>query len=342
MWLLSVCLLLPLLLVPKVRATAPMELAPRYLPAEGKGVCPSEEGRQAQRSNIDMDVAKLLQQYLLTCDIGLTSDSAVSSCADIPTGCESGMRYVTTSDGKTAESVYCETSPPFNTQTWMRLAALNMTDSSQSCPTQWSLYNNAEHKIRACGRNHSQSQQVAQVTFSTNDIAYSKVCGRITAYQLGATEAFTTNQTATLTDPYVDGVSITYGGNSEHIWTFAAARAQGDEISSAVCPCTNPSKHQTDNIYIPSFVSNDYFCETGASGSSAEDSTFYQENLLWDGQNCHGSSECCQFNSPPWFCKTLSSQITQDIEVRIMNFASENQKLDGEDTLIETLYLYVQ
>ena len=339
-WFLSICFL-PLLLVLKVSATAPIELAPRYLPAEGNRVCPSEDRQQAERSNINKDVANLLQQYLQTCDIGLTSDSAVSSCADIPANCESGMRYVTTSDGK-AESVYCETSPPFNNQTWMRLAALDMTNSSHSCPTQWSFYYNDEHKIRACGRSHSQHQSVAQATFTTYGITYSKVCGRITAYQLGATEAFTTNVTATLADPYVDGISITYGGNSEHIWTFAAARAQEDEDSTAVCPCTNPSKHQTENIYIPSFVANDYFCETGAAGSSAEDSTFYYENQLWNGDNCYGSSECCLFNSPPWFCKTLSNQINQDIEVRIMNFASESQKLDGEDTLIEALYLYVQ
>ena len=339
MWLLSMYFL-PLLLVLNVNSTIPMQLAPRYLPEEGKGVCPSKDSRQAQRNNFDKDVADLLRQYLQTCDNGLASDSAVSSCADIPVTCESGMRYITTNDGKT-ESVYCETSPPFSNHTWMRLATLDMTDSSQSCPMHWTVYNNDEHKLRACGRNHNQEQKVAQAVFSTSGIMYSKVCGRITAYQLGATEAFTTNETATLADPYVDGVSITYGGNAEHIWTFAAARAQEDDISTAVCPCTN-SKHETANIYIPSFVGSDYFCETGAPDSSAEDSTLYFDNLLWDGQSCYGSSTCCQFNSPPWFCKTLSSPTTQDIEVRIMNFASENQKLDGEDTVIETLYLYVQ
>ena len=338
-WLLTLCFLPALLVLPVSSTTTLMQLAPRYLPSEGKGVCPSEDSRQAQRSNIDKDVADLLQQYIYDCDMGLTSDTAVSSCADIPARCESGMRYVTTNDGKT-ESVYCETNPPFNNQTWMRLATLNMTDSSQSCPAHWTEYNDDEHKIRACGRNHNLEQQVAQASFPTNGISYSKVCGRITAYQLGATEAFTTNQTATLMDPYVDGVSITYGGNSEHIWTFAAARAIGDEISSAVCPCTDPTKHE--NIYIPSFVGNDYFCETGVDDSEAADSTFYPDNPLWDGQGCFGGSTCCQFNSPPWFCKTLSSQTTQDIEVRIMNFALENQKLDGEDTVVQTLYLYVQ
>ena len=340
MWTLGVCFL-PLLLVVNVNSSIPLQLAPRLLPEEGKGVCPSEDSRRAQRRNFDKDVVDLLHEYLQICDNGLTSESAVNSCADIPVTCESGMRYITTSDGKT-ESVYCETNPPFSNNTWMRLATLNMTDSNQSCPVHWTLYYNDEHKIRACGRNHNQEQSVAQTVYSTNGITYNKVCGRITAYQLGATEAFTTNEMATLADPYVDGVSITYGANTEHIWTFAAARAQEDEISTAVCPCTNPSKHQATNIYIPNFVGSDYFCETGVSGTSAEDSTLYYDNLLWDGQSCFGSSTCCQFNSPPWFCKTLSSPTTQDIEVRIMNFASENQKLDGEDTVIETLYLYVQ
>ena len=171
-WLLGVCFL-PLLLLPKVDSTIPMQLPPRLLPEEGKGVCPSEDSRQAQRSNFTNDVVDLLRQYLQTCDNGLTPDSAVSSCADIPATCESGMRYVTTSDGKT-ESVYCEASPPFSNHTWMRLAALDMTDSSQSCPMHWSTYNNEEHKIRACGRSHTQEEQVAQAVFSTSGIMYSK------------------------------------------------------------------------------------------------------------------------------------------------------------------------
>ena len=328
-----------LVLASEADSSPPIRLSPTYLP-QGDTICPTEDQLEVQRSSINNNVADLLHQYLRTCDIGLTSDTAVSSCADIPPICDSGMRYIMTSDGK-EEQVYCETNPPFDSQTWMRLAALNMEDMDQTCPGQWSESTDPDHNIRACGRSRTE-EQVASATFSTTGISYSRVCGRITAYQFGATEAFTTDQTATLSDPYVDGVSITYGDYSQHIWTFAAARSQGDGSSDAVCPCTNPTMHQSASIYVPSFVGGDYFCETGVHDSEAHDSTFYPDHPLWDGQGCYNSSTCCEFNSPPWFCRNLSDPTTEDIEVRIMNFASEGQKLDGEDTIVQTFHLYVQ
>lgn len=336
-WLL--CQLLPI----EARSSTPLTLTPSYLQSQGSGVCPSEDQLKTQRSNINKDVVDLIRQYVYvqSCDIGMTTDTAVGSCAEIPAICNSSMRYVTTADGKGAQ-VYCETNPPFDNGTWMQVANINMENAAQSCPSQWTEYIDSDNNIRACGRDLTQEQSVALVLFSTNGVSYSKVCGRITAYQFGATTAFTTNQNATLSDAYVDGVSITNGDYSEHIWTFAAARAQGDESSDAVCPCTNPTRHTGASIYIPSFVGNDYFCETGVSDSTAYDSTFYADYALWDGQDCFESSTCCQFNGPPWFCKTLSAPTTSDIAVRIMNFASEGQKLDGEDTVIQNFYLYIQ
>ena len=339
----SSLLLLLLLFAGADSISLPLQLSPSYIP-QGGGVCPSEAQRQETRYVIRGEVSSLLQEYIRSqvCNVGLTADTAVSSCADIPPVCGSGMRHVTTADGKT-EQIYCDTNPPFDTTTsWMRLEALDMDNASHTCPGQWVETTDPDTGVRACGRDLTMEQSIAEATFSTNGISYSSVCGRITGYQFGATEAFTTDQAATLRDPYVDGVSVTNNDHSEHIWTFAAARAQGDETSSAVCPCTNPSLHQGANIYIPQFVGQDYFCETGVTESTAHDSTFYFDYPLWDGEDCSGSSTCCEFNGPPWFCKTLSTATTQDIAVRIMNFASEGQKLDGEDTPIQTLHLYVQ
>ena len=330
------------MLVIEAKPSTPLILSPRQLP-QGNGVCPSEEQLEAQRNNINSEVADLLRQYLQDCDVGMTAATAVSSCADVPSSCQSGLRYVMTADGK-EEQVYCETNPPFDSgSSWLQLANLDMDNPGQTCPSGWtegSLIDDTN--VNACGRDLTQEQSVATAIFSPKGISWSKVCGRITAYQLGATEAFTTDTSTTLTDVYVDGVSITHSSYSEHIWTFAAARAQGDATSSAVCPCTNPTLHQNASIYVPSFVGEDYFCETGVSGSDAFDSTFYANYLLWDGLDCFGSSTCCQFNSPPWFCKTLPAPTAQDIEVRIMNFASEGHKIEAEDTLIEKFYLYVQ
>ena len=40
--------------------------------------------------------------------------------------------------------------------------------------------------------------------------------------------------------------------------------------------------------------------------------------LLGARVGCSGGSSCCQFNNPPWFCKTLP-QSTDDLEIRICN-----------------------
>jgi hypothetical protein len=65
-----------------------------------------------------------------------------------------------------------------------------------------------------------------------------RVCGRALGYQFGDTDAFFANGNGDIpiNEPYVDGLSITYGSPRQHIWTFAA----GHEISGAFphnCPC---------------------------------------------------------------------------------------------------------
>ena len=47
---------------------------------------------------------------------------------------------------------------------------------------------------------------------------YSKVCGKIIAYQVGSFVRIN----ASIDTYYVDGVSLTHGNPRHHIWTFAA------------------------------------------------------------------------------------------------------------------------
>ena len=78
------------------------------------------------------------------------------------------------------------------------------------------------------------------------------------------------------------------------------------------------------------FVSEDHFCEVGA------------DNPLWDGQGCASSSSCCEFNSPPWFCKHLNQTTTDDIDIRIMSSAKNDYYLEDEDVPINLIEIYVQ
>ena len=86
---------------------------------------------------------------------------------------------------------------------------------------------------------------------------------------------------------------------------------------------------------VPPYVGTDYFCDSGHPQNIEPPFAYLVNDPLWDGAGCVSGS-CCTFNSPPWFCKDLSSPTTDDIELRTC--------LDGddEDVLHETVELYVQ
>ena len=128
----------------------------------------------------------------------------------------------------------------------------------------------------------------------------------------------------------MDGVVITHGTDREHVWTFAASLMESINLES-VCPCTNSPSIQS----IPSFVGQDYFCET--SGWSA--GVFYPDgDPLWDGEGCGLGSTCCELHTPPYFCKSLTEPTTDDIEVRICG----DELLSNEDTPIKLIEIFVQ
>ena len=98
------------------------------------------------------------------------------------------------------------------------------------------------------------------------------------------------------------------------------------------CPCTRPDIPYTGTI--PSFVGQDYFCDTGSR--EALQYVFYPDDPLWDGQGCGSNSTCCEFNNPPWFCKQLPQPTTDDIELRLCGNQSD------EDTPIEQVEIYIR
>ena len=219
---------------------------------------------------------------------------------------------------------------------WTKVAHLDMSDPSQQCPSNWNLVTTPVRGCRQSGGFGCNS-----VSFASNGKLYSRVCGRVIAYQQGVPNAFLRSISANpgLEGVYVDGVSLTHGaeGSRQHIWTFAAAAAyetEADAVSSkSRCPCTN-----TDNSWphtLPEFVGDNYFCDTGNPGPEFDFGTVYTDDPLWDGEGCGPTSTCCEFNNPPWFCITLSQPTTDDIEVRIC--------LDdfGEEVIVSLVDIYV-
>jgi hypothetical protein len=173
--------------------------------------------------------------------------------------------------------------------------------------------------------------------FPTQGSQYSQVCGRIIGYQVGEPGAFIHSERDTINQRYVDGVSLTYGNPRKHIWTFANALDEYPHHFQHKCPCTNTNEQRP--IGIPSFVGNDYFCETGVPpGQRWSRGTFYADDPLWDGQGCGPTSTCCTFNNPPWFCKQLPQSTNADLEIRLCSI----QKATVENTPIELIEIFVK
>ena len=161
---------------------------------------------------------------------------------------------------------------------------------------------------------------------------YSRVCGRVIGYQLGSTDAFGFQRLDTY---YVSGVSITHGIPRNHIWTYASGLSEGGYADLRDnCPCSNPG--HPDNLYPPSFVGDNYYCESGNPTTEFVRGQLYSADRLWDGEQCEG--ECCSNGkSPPWFSVDLTNPTTDDIEVRICSAAPAD-----DNTPIQLLELYVQ
>ena len=216
---------------------------------------------------------------------------------------------------------------------WKRIAFINMTDTSYSCPTGLNL---TSYSKRTCGRSHWSTYGCSSTTFDVGGLPYSQVCGRIKGYQFGATHAFKPYLQG-IDSYYVSGVSLTHGrsGSREHIWTFAAGLSESDPARIRNrCPCDTAS-----NDRVPSFVGNDYFCESGVNRNwIGFQFIFFPDDPLWDGRNCTDISTCCEFNNPPWFTKTLNAATTDDIELRICN----TNRPSVQDIPLELIELYVQ
>ena len=259
--------------------------------------------------------------------------------AALPTSCHqikqqqpnspSGAYVLATIDGTTSYNVHCNMEEFCGSEGgWTRLAYLDMTDSTVNCPSGFQLFQSGG--VRACGRPTSSGGSCIPIQFPSNGISYSQVCGRVTGYQWGLTDAVHPRINNGQAEPnhndinsyYVDGVSITHGSPRQHVWTFMAGQLEASYLPSYEdgtfnCPCSAVS---TQNSTLQSFIGDDYFCE---SGNPSTDGTILYTMLtsdpLWDGEGC-GILEgnCCTAHpSLPWFNKVLSGITNNYLELRL-------------------------
>ena len=245
------------------------------------------------------------------------------SCKNLLAGSLSGYYWIYNSTGY-PNRVYCDMTRRCgcnSTGGWMRVAFINMTDPNQQCTDGLRLITSPK---RTCGRS-TPAVGCASVVYKTFGHEYSRVCGRIRAYQFGQPEGFGDGTWL------VDGITLYTHNQSQHIWSFAAGR---DESSSGtrICPCNTGFSGSIDTT-----IGQDYFCDTG-SEHQAQSGVFYSEDPLWDGEGCGPRSTCCSFNNPPWFCKQLPQSTTDDIEMKMCGY----DPTTNEDTPFDIVEIYVQ
>ena len=211
-----------------------------------------------------------------------------------------------------------------------------MTDPNTACPSGWQL---TVYSKRTCGRTSDAMNTCDSATFPVTGGEYSRVCGRIKAYQWGGTDAFQNSHiglVTTIDGAYIDGVSVSHGSPRQHIWTFAAGLSEIDPLwSRTACPCDINT-----TIHVPAFVGEDYFCESGVNEAwgFSKHRTLLSNDTLWDGEDCLPSSRCCSLHNPPYFVKQLPNSTLDDIEARICL----NYGYIWENIAIELVELYVQ
>ena len=210
----------------------------------------------------------------------------------------------------------------------MRVANINMTRPNKNCPAGFRKVTDSG-KIMCGGQNRS----CISTTFSSHGLQYSRVCGKIIGYQYYTPDALANinSQGRSIDDTFVDGIVLTHGSPRNHIWTFTAGVNQFN--SRYGCPCNRGSY----SYALPPYVGTDYFCDSGYPVNAPPPASYFTNDPLWDGAGCVSGS-CCTFNSPPWFCKNLSTPTTDDIQLRLCL----DEALSNEDVLFETVELYVQ
>ena len=272
---------------------------------------------------------------LLVEDLLMLHNESSSGPSPLPTSCQevknkqpnspSGMYLLATANNETINT-YCNMEELCGSGGgWTRLAYLDMSDSTVNCPSGFRLYQSGG--VRACGRPTSSAGSCVSVQFPSNGIRYSQVCGRVNGYQYAGVDAVNNHD---INSYYVDGVSITCGSSRQHVWTLMAGFGE----SYSTCPCSTGS-----TVSVPSFIGNDYFCESGNT-DSATYNMLYPSNPLWDGQGC-GSTEtaCCNVTGIPWFHRDYGSTTTTDyIELRVCG----DRGADWEDSPVSYYEIYVK
>ena len=268
--------------------------------------------------------------------LGMLQSSPGKSCAEIyqinkASRGMSGLYWINTTSGLHQVNCDMELECGGHKGGWTTIVKLD-TSKGDSCPSAWTRIS-ASGKV-VC-RSWSDSSGCYSAIFTTYNITFNKICGLVKGYQKGTPEAFHSTEfdTKSINDHYVDGVSITLGYPRKHVWTYAAGLSDDGNEQIHNCPCA-----VTPGPDPPAFVGDQYYCESGDTGSY-DFNGYYISDVLWDGNGCHhADNNCCTNPGMPWFFRQFSRSRQDYLEARICT----SEGFTNEDILVESIELYIQ
>ena len=208
---------------------------------------------------------------------------------------------------------------------WTMIANVD-TNAGQGCPSGWQ--SSSYSGVNFCRQ--SDNVHCVSAYFPTNGVSYQRVCGRARGFQKGAAVGFY-YQNQGIASYYADGLLITRGSNSEHIWSYVAGYYDNHTQSFLNCPCAFGHGRPS-----PAFVDTNFYCESGADDTLDYDA-YYLNDTLWDRSGCF-TSECCSNPLQPWFFRQLRGVTSNRIQVRICT----GWQFRRSGILIDQLELYIQ
>ena len=292
-----------------------------------------ERGPTGEPGTLDREVLRDIVRSLIkeeentqcgSCTIGQTRLNPAPSCRSIvncnPNAKSQNYWIETAKEGSTVSVprlMYCYMeADKCGVRGMVRVVNIDMTNPGETCPSPLKLY--TANGKRFCGGSKQGRQTCSSVTFPMPfNYQYTHVCGKAAGFSYHNPCAFYfsrhgSSQSRTLDGAYVSGLSITHGapGSRNHIWTYAGGY---QESFSHICNCPCAKFPGTSP---PSYVGDDYYCESATQYPPPRSYSWYTNNTLWDNQDCYPGSNCCNNPQAPWFVRELATSTQNDVEIR--------------------------
>ena len=269
--------------------------------------------------------------------LGMLQSSPGKSCADIyrinmASREVSGLYWINTTTGLHQVNCDMELECGGHGGGWTRIAMFD-TSKGDPCPSGWwnTTTPGADSKV-VCETANDRGCYATK--FTTYNVTFNKICGKVKGYQQGATVAFQNG--VSINYYYVDGVSITVGNPRRHVWTYASGLSEDHaDYKDNNCPCAAVPGPDP-----PAFIGNHYYCESGNTGTYTS-GAYYTSDPLWDGAGCHQyNNNCCTNPDAPWFFRQFTTPMQEYIEASICHYT--HSAYETVDILVESIELYVQ